>query len=131
VPVRPPRQVIGHLEVARGWVYKLRENPPQQWEWRLLILQDSGTLAYFCDGKDGALETRGLVSPTHLDQGFRLSGGVRLLRGPACRRGAPVGTGVWGDSPCTAVAALSSIGVDESTRISSAGQCCGDGGAPD
>lgn len=53
--------MIGHLEVARGWVYKLRENTPQRWEWRLLILQDSGTLAYFCEGGDGALETRGLV----------------------------------------------------------------------
>jgi hypothetical protein len=53
--------VIGHLEVARGWVYKLREKSPQRWEWRLLILQDSGTLAYFCEGGDGALETRGLV----------------------------------------------------------------------
>jgi len=52
--------VIGHLEVARGWVYKLQTSP-QRWEWRLLILQDTGTLAYFCEGGDGTLETRGLV----------------------------------------------------------------------
>lgn len=57
-----PRAVVGgQLEVARGWLHKLRHRHPHRWECRLFILQDTATLAYFCEKDGGTLEMRGLV----------------------------------------------------------------------
>ena len=66
-PVRPRAVVGGQLEVARGWLYKLRHRPPHRWEWRLFILQDTATLAYFCEKDSGTLEMRGLVRTPKID----------------------------------------------------------------